>query len=123
MIADKGFLIEKMLTKVEVATIIPPLKRYNLLRLEDTLDDTLKRTALKKQNSVSKNITYEMEQFHLLMTGTVNHSWAVCSIQLSGTFRCFTGQISLNSPQYCFGKNVKWKLKYKLSATQEYCLL
>lgn len=83
VIADKGFLIEKMLQEVGAELMIPPQKRSNQL----SLDDTLKTQAIARLRILVERAIRRVKEYHiwdgavsLSMTGSVNQLWAVCCL-------------------------------------------
>lgn len=83
VMADKGFLIEQMLSEVGATLIIPPLKRSSQLSTEDTK----KTQAIARLRILVERAISRVKEYHiwdgpvpLSMTGSVNQLWAVCCL-------------------------------------------
>lgn len=83
VMADKGFLIEKMLSEVGVKLIIPPLKKSTQLSKEDTQ----KTQAIARLRILVERAIRRVKEYHiwdglvpLSMVGSVNQLWAICCL-------------------------------------------
>lgn len=83
VMADKGFLVEKMLSEVGVKLIIPPLKKSTQLSKQDTL----KTQAIARLRILVERAIRRVKEYHiwdglvpLSMVGSVNQLWAICCL-------------------------------------------
>lgn len=81
--ADKGFLIKRMLSEVGVALIIPPLKKSTQLSKEDTQ----KTQAIARLRILVERAIRRVKEYHiwnglvpLSMVGSVNQLWVICCL-------------------------------------------
>lgn len=81
--ADKGFLIERMLSEVGVKLIIPPFKKSTQLSKEDTQ----KTQAIACLRILVERAIRRVKKYHiwdglvtLSMVGSVNQLWAICCL-------------------------------------------
>lgn len=83
VMADKGFLVERMLSVVGAKLIIPPLKRSTQLSNEDTQ----KTQAIARLRILVERAIRRVKEYHiwdglvlLSMVGSVNQLWAICCL-------------------------------------------
>lgn len=83
VMADKGFLVERMLSEVGAKLIIPPLKRSTQLSNEDTQ----KTQAIARLRILVERAIRRVKEYHiwdglvlLSMVGSVNQLWAICCL-------------------------------------------
>ncbi|KAK6329076.1 hypothetical protein J4Q44_G00010540 [Coregonus suidteri] len=83
LMADKGFLIERMLSEVGATLVIPPLKKSPQLSREDTL----KTQAIARLRILVERAIRRVKEYHiwdglvpLSTVGSVNQLWASCCL-------------------------------------------
>ncbi|KAK6297024.1 hypothetical protein J4Q44_G00331660 [Coregonus suidteri] len=83
LMADKGFLIERMLSEVGATLVIPPLKKSPQLSREDTL----KTQAIARLRILVERAIRRVKEYHiwdglvpLSTVGSVNQLWAICCL-------------------------------------------
>ncbi|KAL0994613.1 hypothetical protein UPYG_G00124870 [Umbra pygmaea] len=83
VMADKGFLIKRMLSEVGATLIIPPLKKSPQLSKEDTL----KTQAIARLRILVERAIRRVKEYHirdglvpLSTVGFVNQLWAICCL-------------------------------------------
>ncbi|KAK0148992.1 DNA transposase THAP9 [Merluccius polli] len=83
VMADKGFVIERMLSEVGAKLIIPPFKKST----QFTKEDTEKTQAIARLRILVERAIRRVKEYHiwdglvpLSMVGSVNQLWAICCL-------------------------------------------
>lgn len=81
--ADKGFVIDKMLSEVGAPLIIPPFKRGARFSREDTeKTQSVARLRILVERAISRIKEYHIwdKTIPLTLSGSVNQLWVTCCL-------------------------------------------